>query len=562
MPAARMQLLSAFRLFPWLALLAIPSLAHAGHEVTEDETTTPEAREYLTGDWGGLRNTLDEHGVYLSLEYTGEVIGNPTGGKRRGSAFEGSLDLSLELDLEPLLGWKGGYIAASAVYPHGPAYSERYIGDLNGVTNLESYDSLRLLELWFEQKVILGKTTLSLRVGSQALDAEFWLNDKESLLINNTFGTPTVASGDFPIPSYALAALGARFAAVIGKPSEHAVLAQFGAYDGNPASGILPDPTPGTAASSDFNKHGTDFALRHSEGALLIGEIGFTFNQRVEEEDEEEEEESDDKGADDKTVEEPSKNGKKILPPQRGLSGTYRLGVIHHTDRFADIYDATTEGMGVETGRSASRSVKGNSAIYVTVEQELWREPGSDTEGLSFFGRAALATEKQNRYDYSWETGLHYRGLLPGRPEDQLALGFGLVHLNPRVASAVRAANGTLGQRSAPAAAREVAAARAEVAAVRYEADDVAQVQDDLRDAVADLAEAKDGEREARQEDENNRAARISVPDYEAVIELTYRAQVTRWLALQPDVQWVIHPGGSTAIDNALVLSLRASVAF
>ena len=68
--------------------------------------------------------------------------------------------------------------------------------------------------------------------------------------------------------------------------------------------------------------------------------------------------------------------------------------------------------------------------------------------------------------------------------------------------------------------------------------------------------------RQARAADTTNRNSRISVPDYEAVLELTYRAQITPWFALQPDVQWIIHPGGSTAIDNALVIGLRAAVSF
>jgi len=31
---------------------------------------------------------------------------------------------------------------------------------------------------------------------------------------------------------------------------------------------------------------------------------------------------------------------------------------------------------------------------------------------------------------------------------------------------------------------------------------------------------------------------------------------------VQPDAQWIIHPGGSRAIDNALVIGLRTIVAF
>jgi porin len=48
----------------------------------------------------------------------------------------------------------------------------------------------------------------------------------------------------------------------------------------------------------------------------------------------------------------------------------------------------------------------------------------------------------------------------------------------------------------------------------------------------------------------------------EWAIELTYQAQITPWFTLQPDVQYIIQPGASTALGNALVVGLSAAVAF
>ena len=62
------------------------------------------------------------------------------------------------------------------------------------------------------------------------------------------------------------------------------------------------------------------------------------------------------------------------------------------------------------------------------------------------------------------------------------------------------------------------------------------------------------------------------VRDYEAVLEVTYRARISPWWILQPDLQLIAHPGGHTApafpgsparpIPNALILGLRSSIAF
>jgi porin len=43
----------------------------------------------------------------------------------------------------------------------------------------------------------------------------------------------------------------------------------------------------------------------------------------------------------------------------------------------------------------------------------------------------------------------------------------------------------------------------------------------------------------------------------ETNIELTYSVQVTPWLRLQPDIQYIFNPGLDEGLDNALVIGLR-----
>jgi hypothetical protein len=62
------------------------------------------------------------------------------------------------------------------------------------------------------------------------------------------------------------------------------------------------------------------------------------------------------------------------------------------------------------------------------------------------------------------------------------------------------------------------------------------------------------------------------VRDMETVVELTYQHQATPWWMLQPDLQFIInpgggipdprHPGSSSAIPDATVIGLRSSVKF
>jgi carbohydrate-selective porin OprB len=49
---------------------------------------------------------------------------------------------------------------------------------------------------------------------------------------------------------------------------------------------------------------------------------------------------------------------------------------------------------------------------------------------------------------------------------------------------------------------------------------------------------------------------------YESVFEATYKLAITPAWSLQPDLQLVFHPGGSTATPRATVLGLRIDVFF
>jgi porin len=50
--------------------------------------------------------------------------------------------------------------------------------------------------------------------------------------------------------------------------------------------------------------------------------------------------------------------------------------------------------------------------------------------------------------------------------------------------------------------------------------------------------------------------------DWEIALELTYRAILTPWLSLQPDLQYVINPGGDPALNDALVVGIRGVLSF
>jgi porin len=48
----------------------------------------------------------------------------------------------------------------------------------------------------------------------------------------------------------------------------------------------------------------------------------------------------------------------------------------------------------------------------------------------------------------------------------------------------------------------------------------------------------------------------------ETAVELTYLAQLGSWFTVQPDVEYVIRPGGTQGIRNAVVPGLRIAVSY
>ena len=52
----------------------------------------------------------------------------------------------------------------------------------------------------------------------------------------------------------------------------------------------------------------------------------------------------------------------------------------------------------------------------------------------------------------------------------------------------------------------------------------------------------------------------LGVPDFESVLEVSYCVALSKQCSLQPDVQYIRHPGGSGALRDAVVFFLRFSV--
>lgn len=418
-------------------------------------------QDYLLGDWGGLRTDLAEAGVGLEFFYFGSVPSNLSGGIKTGSVYQHALLLAADLDLEKLVGWKGGLLHASAVWLEGEPFSSTYIGDLNKTNLVDFPESFRLWEVYLEQKLFSDQVVI--KAGLMSVDRDFIVPEQYNTLasinfLNQTFFYPTLAfnlydipgfpPGDHALPSTPYSSLGAL---VKWQPND-SFYVQAAVYDGNP----------------DTGDSGTDIALSSSEGALLYFETGLRSNA----------------GQD-----------------ATGLPGSLKLGGWYHTDDFYDVGTTIRSLVGLA---AAPTSHEGNYGFYLLAEQMLFREGDAKDpakQGLVAFGRLAAAPSDRNLAQFGVDGGVVYRGLIPGRDYDTLGLAASYLRISDDIRDAQRAVN-----RVAPGA--------------------------------------------------------FVVADYEAVVELSYKLQLAAWWTLQPSLQYVMHPGGSGAIENAWALGVQTTLRF
>ncbi len=59
---------------------------------------------------------------------------------------------------------------------------------------------------------------------------------------------------------------------------------------------------------------------------------------------------------------------------------------------------------------------------------------------------------------------------------------------------------------------------------------------------------------------QSQRDAGTPAQENETGLELTYRAQITPWLAIQPDIQYIIHPNTDPQLSNATVIGVRLEI--
>ena len=219
---------------------AAPASGQENKKTDDDKPADPDTGESTVEEktLGLLPNPLQKYGVKFAATYIGEVLGNPTGGLKRGSVYEGRLNLAVDVDLQKLTGLDQLTFHANMFQIHGGGLSRGSLQNFFVVSGIEALPSTRLYEAYFEKQ--WGNKKISLKAGQLAADSEFFNTKYTDVLTNASMGWPAITSLDLPIggPSPPLAAMGARL--LVNVTDQLSVLA--GIFDGDQAGPGLNDP--------------------------------------------------------------------------------------------------------------------------------------------------------------------------------------------------------------------------------------------------------------------------------------------------------------------------------
>lgn len=180
-------------------------------------------------DWEAKEAQMAKTGVAFQAVYTGSFMSHLEGGFRRGTNWQGLLDVSVLVDLEKVVGWKGAAFHAEGLWVQGPsASSMAYVGNINEVSNIQGMAATaRPFHVWLQQKLWGDKVRLN--AGWLSLDTDFMVSVPGNLFINSAYGPIQTWNMNFAAPVYPLSALG--FLAEWQINDEYEL--QLGVYDGD-----------------------------------------------------------------------------------------------------------------------------------------------------------------------------------------------------------------------------------------------------------------------------------------------------------------------------------------
>jgi carbohydrate-selective porin OprB len=110
-------------------------------------------RQYLTGNWNGVRPALSEYGFQPYFTYVATMWSNLAGGRATGVRFNGYLDFGFDIDLAKLGTWEGLGLHADFHWWQGGRPTKELVGGLlaMALSDWEAAATFRVFNLYLRQ---------------------------------------------------------------------------------------------------------------------------------------------------------------------------------------------------------------------------------------------------------------------------------------------------------------------------------------------------------------------------------------------------------------------------
>ena len=155
--------------------------------------------QYMTGNWGGLRDKLVDSGITATAAYVTDILSNPVGGIDQAIKYAGRLDVDINFNLEKLGDLQGLQFHVSGSWASGEDLSADDIGNIFTVSQIFSGDTVRLAALYFEQSLFADD--LNIRAGRIAAGDEFVTSPHYYHFVNSAINGNT-SSISINVPSF------------------------------------------------------------------------------------------------------------------------------------------------------------------------------------------------------------------------------------------------------------------------------------------------------------------------------------------------------------------------
>jgi len=345
------------------AALLVPGLCALGAARAAADEAPPGAwlRRWIeeppmAGNWFGARDVLNGWGINPRIRYGTDLQASVAGGRRRGEAYAGELDVGIDVDMGKLAGLRGLRLNVSGNWASGTDLSL----DIGNTFNVGQYfdgQRVRLANMYLAESLFDGR--LDFKAGRFSTGADFLNSPIDFPLVNDALN-PILFAVQENVPGVTAAPNVTWGGRIVGQPTP-ALSLSAGAFYSDPTLNQLTD-------------NGTEFGISSAAGYFVIGEVGYSVH------------------------------AENNAP---GLHGRYRLGGYYDSNQYASLSDP-------------GRRQTGNYGFYVIAEQMVFREggPGS-VQGLSLFGALIYAPQASiNPLPWFGSAGASYRGLVPGRQRD------------------------------------------------------------------------------------------------------------------------------------------------